>query len=126
MTPIEIMAFIVAAIAAIKLFVIFINPKSWIKVTKTVFANPFLTTIILLALAMISLGYLITELTIVQIFAAMLFVMCLSALGFAAYSKEMLPLVNKMLKEKDILKKAWVSIAVWIVLIGWVLYELFA
>lgn len=127
MTPIEIMAFIVVLFATIKLLVVFISPKSWYKgFTSRFWTNPVLITIISLAVTVVTLIFLIRELTIVQIFAAMLFTMSFIILMLAPFSKDMLALEDKWFKEKDICKKGWVAGIVWIVLIIWVLYTLFA
>lgn len=125
MTPIEIMALIIAVFAAIKILVILINPKSWMNVVKTVYGNPILTTIISLVLAVVVLNYLLVELTIVQIFAVMLFLSLLMVIGIAAYSKDILQLASKLLEDREVLKKAWLAIIVWVILIVLVLYTLF-
>ena len=79
-----------------------------------------------LVIAVIALIFLLEELTIIQIFAVMLFAMFLIAIGFAPFSKDMLKVVeNKMLKDKNIWKRNWLSIVIWIILIVWVLYALF-
>ena len=64
--------------------------------------------------------------TIVHIFAVILFIMPLMLLSFAAYSKGFLGMASKLLNNKDAIKKAWLAILVWIVLMIWVLYVLFA
>ena len=127
MTPIQIMALIVALLGAIKLIVVLMSPKAWIdKVVKPIYANPMVTTIIALIIGGISLWYLLKELTIVYIFAVMLFVMSLMLLGFSAYSKEAIAMAQKVLKDKDAIKKAWLPIIIWILLLIWVFYTLFA
>ncbi|MDI6888444.1 MAG: hypothetical protein QMC78_01950 [Methanocellales archaeon] len=124
MTPIEIMALIVALFAGIKMLVTLINPKYWKNtVTKRSWANPTLTSLVSLVLTVVTLAFLLRELTIVQIFAVMLFAMGLIMLGFAPYSKEMLVLEDKMFKQKE---KGWLAGLVWAVLTIWVLYALFA
>jgi hypothetical protein len=128
MTPIEIMALIVVAFAAIKLLVVLINPQHWMcTVTKGSWTNPILTTLASLAVMVVSLIFLLQELTIVQIFAAMLFVMSFTMLGLAPYSKDVLELEEKMFKDgRYMLKKGWPATIVWVVLIIWTLYALFA
>lgn len=122
MTPIEIMALIVATAVLIKLVLMVASPKSWKStVTKRSWANPILTTIVSLVVMVVSLIFLIRELTIIQIFAVMFFAMSLMILSFAPYSKDMLVLEDKMFKN---LKKGWVAGIVWLVLAIWVLYAL--
>lgn len=127
MTPIEIFALILAVVAAIKIMVIFIQPKSWLGLVKAVYKTPTLTMIVSLVLAAIVLYYLVwvEGITIIQIFAVMLFVGLLAAITMSSYFKEVTGVAEKMLRDKSILKKAWLSIIVWIVLIVWALYTLF-
>jgi len=125
MTPIEIMALIVIVVAVIKLIVILVKPKAWIGVVKSVYSNSVLTMVVSLVLAVIVLNYLLTELTIVQIFASMLFFALLASLSISVYSKDLISLGNKMLKDRKFLSKAWLAIVVWIILIIWAVKELF-
>ncbi len=122
---IEIFALIAILLAAIKILIILTNPKSWMDIVKTVWTNSTLTGIISLILAVVVLYYLLAELTIIQIFAVMLFFALLAGVTVSAYSKEVIALGTKMLKDKTILKKAWLSIIIWIALIVWGLYVLF-
>ena len=77
MIPIEIIALIIAVIAAIKIITILIQPKVWANVVETIYANPIATAIIALLLAIVVLKYLLVELTIVQIFAVMAIIVLL-------------------------------------------------
>jgi hypothetical protein len=124
MTPIQIMALVFAIIAAIKIVIILVQPKTWTGVVNAVYGNKAITMIVSLILAVILLNFLLAELTIVQIFAVMLFMSPLLALGVTAYNKELMTFGKKMLRDRKIVKKAWLSIVVWIVLIIWVLYTL--
>lgn len=125
MTPIEIIALIVILVAAIKIIVLLINPKSWMGVVRKVWTNPMITSVISLILAAVVLYYLLQEITIIQVFAAMALVGLLAALGIAAYSNEIVALGEKMLKDKAVIKKAWLALLIWIILIIWALKELF-
>jgi hypothetical protein len=125
MTPIEIFALILAVLAVVKIIVLFANPKSWLSVVRAVYTRPVLTSITALILAALVLKYLLVELSIVQIFAVMLFLALLMVIGFAAYSKEMLELLEKILRDKNV-EKAWLAIIVWLILVSWVLSTLFA
>jgi len=125
MTPVKILALLVAVLGAVKLVVVFVRPKAWLPVVKTVYGKPLVTTIVALAAAAVILKYLLTELTIIQIFAVMSFMMALMAVGVAAYGKEVVELAEKVLQEGNSIKRAGLSIGVWVVLIVWVLYALF-
>lgn len=125
MTAVEIMALVVVVIAAIKIIVVLSNPRNWLAVVKAIYANPVLTALVALVLAIVSLGYLLKEVTIVQIFAVMLFLWFLMMLGFAMYSKDVVAWADKMLTKKMI-KKSWLAIVIWVVLLVWALYGIFA
>jgi len=125
MTPIQIMALIVAIFGGIKIIVLLMNPKSWLSFVKTIYKNPGITTIIALIVAGASLWYLLKYMTIVHIFAAMLFTMALILLGFVAYPKDTLAFAEKMLKDKNLLRKCWLVTIIWIVLLAWVIYSIF-
>ena len=125
MTPVEIMALILIAVSAVKIIVILIKPSAWMNgVVKKVWAKPMLAMVISLILAGIALYYLLQELTIVQILAATLFVALLMAVGIGIYSKEMLSAAGKLMKQ-GIVKKSWLYIIIWIILLGWGAKELF-
>lgn len=126
MNPIEIMALTIVILGAVKIIVILTKPRSWAKVVNLVYKKPAVTMITALLLAAVVLKYLLAELTIVQVFAAMLFMALIIAVGVASYAKEMTAMVNKLLKDRYVLKKGWLAILIWIVLMIWVLYELLA
>ena len=99
---------------------------SWFKgVVKPVYSNSFMLQFIGLILAGVSLFYLLGEFTIVQIFAVMFFFASLMLFGVGAYAKEILDFADKIYKKKGLVRKAWLSILIWLVLIFWVLVELF-
>ena len=126
MTPIEIMALIAAIIVPIKLIMVLRSQKSWFNtVTRRYWGNAIVTTILSLIVVIVTLFYLLQELTIVQIWAVTLFAMALISLGLAPFSKYMLNVEKKWFTETNVLKTGWVAAIVWIVLIIWVLYVLF-
>lgn len=125
MTPIEIMALIFAIAILVKILVFVTNPRKWLKIVKPLYANPVLLAVASLVLAAISLNYLLQELTIIQIAATMLFIAFLAAISMASYSKEVFDFAEKLLS-KETIKKARLSIIIWVLLAGWVLDILFA
>ncbi|MBE9593267.1 MAG: hypothetical protein IMF19_07280 [Proteobacteria bacterium] len=126
MTPIEIMAFIAAIIVPIKIIMLLRSQKSWFNtVTRRFWGNAVVTTILSLIVVIVTLYYLLQELTIIQIWAVTLFTMALIVLGLAPLSKYMLNVEKKWFTETNVLKTGWVAAIVWLVLIIWVLYALF-
>jgi len=125
MTPIETFALIVILAALIKIIVIAINPKTWVGFAKKVYANTVLVMIIGLILAAVVLYYLIQEITILQIFGVMLFIALIAMMGVAVYAKEVMPVIEKIIKEKNFMKRAWLPILIWIILLIWAIIEIF-
>ena len=125
MAPVKIIALIFVVFALIKLIVICINPQSWKSVVKSIYAKPILTTGLCLVIAAVILRCLLQELTIIQIFASMTFMMALMMMQFAAMGNEIVELSDKFLNDRSIMKKIWLPLSIWIILMIWVLYEIF-
>lgn len=126
MRPIETLALLVAGLATIKFLVIFVKPSAWSGVVHKTYGRPAVTVSLALILAAVFLNILLKEISIVQIFGAMAFLMALMLAGAASFGDEITALAEKMLKDRDIIKRAWLIIAVWIALIVWVLCEIFS
>ena len=119
-TPVQWMALILIVVSLIKILVILIKPKAWYSnVVKPIWKSPAITMVVSLILAAVVLYYLIQEITIVQILASMLFFALLMAVGFSIYQKEVLGIADKMFKSKDLVKKSWLYIILWLIVIGW-------
>ena len=73
MTPVEIIALILAIFILVKLVVLAIRQKAWMRIPRVVFAKPILAMIVSILLAGVVLYYLLMEISIVHIFASMLF-----------------------------------------------------
>lgn len=125
MSPLKILALFFIIFALVKLLVICARPEAWKSFIKKIYAKPAYTSIIALIAAAVILRYLLQELTMVQIFASMTFMMALMMVQFAALGNEVIELADKFLKDRNIIKKMWLSLSVWIVLMVWVLYEIF-
>jgi len=125
MTPVEIMAFLVVLLGGIKIIVIMIDPIKWKPVVKTVYGHPLYAQFFGVVLGLGSLYYLLQELTIVQIFAVMFFFMCLMMMGVAAFGKDLIKFADTIFKRKDLVKSTGLLYIIWIVLMCWVLAELF-
>ncbi len=124
---IEIFALIVAVIAIIKILFIIVKPKSWMNLVKPFYSVPMLTSIVALLLSAVVLYYLVQSgITIVQIFAVMLFVALIACVSVSVYFKEVIGVGEKILKEKKFIRKAWLSIIIWLILSIWVFWAVLA
>lgn len=124
MTPIEIIALIVAIVMAVKIIVLLVKPKAWMNLVHGIYKNKVLTMIISLILALLVLNYLLEEITIVQIFAVMAFIALMAAMTMSAHFSDIKPLIDKMLKDKSMLKHYWLPVLLWLVLLIWAVLEL--
>lgn len=125
MTPLQIIALAFVVFALLKIVIILKDPQAWIAFVKALYSKPLLVSLIFLGLAGIILKCLLQELTIIQIFASMTFMMAMMMVQFAAFSKEIIEISDKFLNDKAVLKKAWLSLAVWLALMVWVVVEVF-
>lgn len=124
METITIFALIIALLALVKILVILIKPKVWTEVVKSVWRAPGFMMVVCLILAAVVLYYLIQDISIVQIMAVFLFVALLGGMTVAVYSKEVVSLAGKMLNDRKFMKKAWLPVIIWLVLILWALKEI--
>ena len=125
LSVVEWFALIFIAVSAIKILVILVSPKSWLKVGKGLWSQPWLAGLVSLILGAIVLYYLVQSgITIVQIFAVMLFLSLLMAIGIAPHTKEAVSMADKIYK-KNFLGNNWFYLLIWIVLIVWALMALF-
>ncbi|MBI2630365.1 hypothetical protein HYW76_04655 [Candidatus Pacearchaeota archaeon] len=124
METLTIFALIVSLLILIKIIVILIKPKAWYNLAKTIWSAPTLVMIVCLVLSAIVLFYLIQTVTIIEIMAVMLFLALLSGMTMAVYSREILDFAGKLLKDRKFMKKAWLAIIIWLVLILWALKEI--
>jgi len=125
MTPVKIIALCFIVFALVKLLVICIDPASWKSVIKTIYAKPVYTIGLSLIAALGILTFLLQEMTIVQIFASMTFMMALMMVQFAALGNEIVELSDRFFNDRNIIKKMWFPLSIWIILMVWVLYEIF-
>lgn len=125
-TPTEVLALILIIISGIKIITILVNPNAWLEnVVKKVYSNQTYSQIVFLVLSLIVLYFLLKELTIVQILAVLLFAALIFAIGFSAYSKELINLADRLYRQKNIFRRCWLSFLIWIILLLWGLKELF-
>ena len=124
MDAIGIFALVAAVAALVKILTIIIKPKAWLNLTEKIWRAPNIVMIVCLVLAAFVFYNLIQELTMVEIFAVMLFVALLGGVSIGSYHKEFIGVASKMLKDRKSLRKAWISLVVWLFLALWALKEL--
>jgi hypothetical protein len=121
-TPVELIALIVAVGIIVKLVMfLFVGGKRWAGLVEKVYGGKTgLLSVVYLVLALVVLKYLLLELSVVQIVAAMAFCGLLMGMVFAAYGKYTIAFAKKVL-DRPLPGWVWVSSLIWLVLAGWVL-----
>jgi len=125
LTALEIIVSLFVLLGLVKLIVISVNKKAWYNgAVKTVYGNPAAARVILLVLGAAVFYLLIQEISIVQIFAAMIIMASFAGLAFLSNSKEFLVFAQKIYSKK---LSGWVIFItlIWLVLVIRVLYEIF-
>lgn len=125
----EIIALVFIVITLIKLLVISFNPKAWYGPANPLmklFANQTLSSIFSLFLGGLVLMYLLTKLNIVGVFAVLVFAFLLLMLTLSPYINQMVEMIIMDSETgKGFFRKNWLSILVWLILIFWVLWDIF-
>ena len=123
-SPLEIIAVLFAVLVIVKLVFIVVNKQLFYKnVVKPLYSSKINGGVFGI-LAVVVFYYLIQELTIVQIFGAMVFTSLLMGATLARFSKDLLKLADKVYKKKFD-SWMWIYALIWVVLSLLVLYEVF-
>ena len=122
-TPVEIIAGLFAALGIVKILYIYIDQKHYHKkVVKPFYGgNTKNKSYLFLILAFVILYFLLKEMNIVEIFAAMAFFGFLIGFSFLQFQKELISLVDKVYNKK-FEGALHIYMLIWIALSLWVLY----
>jgi hypothetical protein len=122
----EILAAILILLSLVKVTMLIVNPRAWVGLTKRIYTDTKLTSVVSSALAGIILYLLIRSgLDIVQILAVCLFLFLLILVGIAPY----VPRLYAWFETQDVgqlIKGQWLYVSAWIALILWGAYTLLA
>ena len=125
MNTLEIFALIIVAIALVKIIVLLYKPELWFSMVGKLYVIPELASVIALVASGIVLYFLINAgLTIVEILAVSLFIALLIMVGMANYANELVV----WFKQQDMtlmIRRTWIYIVAWVVLLGWGVKEIF-
>src|SRR3989344_3543567 len=125
MNPINNIALIFIIFSLLKIIIIIFNKKFWINnVTKRIIKNAHNFSFICLILSLITLYYLLKELSITQIIASMTLAVLLIGFGILTHVKELSISIDKIQKEKNIIKKSLIYIIIWLIILLWGLKEI--
>ena len=124
MTPIEIIALSFALLAIVKMVVLLINHKTWMKIPDVVIKYPLVMGFFYLALAVLFGYYLLQVMTIIQLFVAVMFGALIIGLTWMtdADALERILAPYKKMARKEFLKKYWIELIVWMAISLYVVY----
>lgn len=126
MTAVEILAVILAVMVLVKLIIIFINPRSWAGVSETMLKNTHLVSAIYLVLAVVVGYFVFSEMSILQVGAATLFVTLLMGLALTPHAKLLLKIRKTLYKSRrKILAMYWLPSLIWVIIAIWILVVAF-
>ncbi len=129
MTPVEIIALIFVVISIIKLITIAISPKAWYgssnPLVKLVW-NRISATIFSLIIGGVILYYLLAEISIAQLFVAVIFSFLLMIITVAPDIDKLLKAVPDQIEKKkgSFLVEYWPAIIAWVGLMAWTVWEI--
>ncbi len=127
MNSLEIIALIFIVISLIKLVTISFSPKAWYSTTNPLVKmiwNKYFATVFSLFFGGLILFYLLAEISIVQVFVAVMFTFFLAILTVAPNIKKVIKTVANHLEEEKLFSKYWFPAFIWIGLMVWVLWEI--
>lgn len=114
-SALEIIAVVFAVLIIVKVMLVLFARSSLLSVRKFLYKSPRVMSLISLALCLLVFYYLIQEISLVQLFAAVIFTSLLIGAMLSLYSKEMIEFSNKILKRK-LIPEMWVYYLVWLLL----------
>ena len=124
-TAVEWIALVFVVLGLIKLITMAVNKKAWLNhVSKRVYGGGGVSGFIFVVLAIVVFYFLIQEMSVVSIFAVMAFTSLIFAVAFMSFSKELEHLI-KVVANKKFDGWMWLYVIIWLILSGWVLYEIF-
>lgn len=123
---IEILTGLLILAAAIKLFVVFVDARVWLRFAKRVYAIPTVTSWVALLLAALVLYLLLQSgFTIIEVLAVTVFVALLLIVGIAPYAGRLFEWLETQ-SLPAMLRQQWLYIVVWVLLLSWGAVELVA
>lgn len=129
MTAIEIIALIVVVLSLVKIVALALAPQAWNSKKNPLMAlfwgSGTLSYVAPLMLAGVVLYYLLAYFSITEIFAASMFSWAFFILVFAPYRSSLMRMMDEIVAEGDFIKKNWVTITAWLLLVAWVLCDMF-
>lgn len=123
MTPMEILAVVLAVIILLRALVLIISPKKALKKAIYFFERPELAIGAYIVMLLITGYIVINALGIVNAFAAITFGISLIGLSLIVYPKPVMKLTKAILKDR---KRFLLIMVIWVALAVWTLYTLFA
>lgn len=113
-----------AILAVVKMAVMMTSRKRWLPVIEEVYDNHGLFSLLFLIVAGWIFYLVAQSLTIVQIVGVMIMAVLLMSIAFLHYGQEIKSSMKKMVSA-PLSGWIWVYILIWIILLGWAVYQIF-
>jgi hypothetical protein len=124
LSAIEILAGLLIALAAIKLVVVFVDARLWLRFAKRLYAIPAVTSWgALLTGGLVLYLLLQSGLTIIQVLAVTVFVALLLMVSVAPYAGRLFEWLETQ-SLPAMLRDQWLYVMVWVLLLAWGAVEL--
>lgn len=114
------MAVVFALLSLVKITIVIINPRAWMKIVRPIYKNPKIALVVFALLAVISGYYVLQNISLPETGAVMLFLFFLVGIGIIPYSETMLKLGDEVIAKG--VKNAWFATIIWLVFALLLLY----
>jgi hypothetical protein len=121
MTPMDVMAFIFAIAVLAKIWGAVINPKASLKIVIKALKHKTALTVSYLVLIVVVAVQVFAVLSIEQVASVLLLAALLLGLSLVPYGNTAYKLAKHILG-KELVRKEWLSLAIWIGLAGWAFF----
>ena len=127
MSVLDVIALLVPVLLVSEITLLILRPELIKNIASKFYGSPMLVLPIALLAGIIVLYFLVKDgVTPVQLLAMLLFSMMLMLASFASFSKELVPMLAKIIDSDSVLKRAAPAYILWGVLSLWLIYYLFA
>lgn len=126
MTPVEILALLLAVFVLVKIIICLIDPTHWMKFADSVVKKSSLLMLVYVVLAAIVGYYLFQTVSIIDAAAVMFFMSFVVMVSFIPFADRFMGLAKDAMANRNMmLQKCWLPIIFWVVFCILVLWKLF-
>ena len=124
LTPLEWMAWALIALSVVKILVVLVRPRLWVKYVTIPFYSHTIFCVVSVIAVLGGFYYLTREMTVEQIFAAFFVMALLMSITLRPYAKDMVMMFQRSLGSRSVIRNSWFALSLWALLIAWAAYYL--